>query len=302
MQVALLRGGGRLIQTAASRSYRSQRPPSISPAPRRSAGSGAPHRRRAGLDGHRAWRTSAVKFNRNGPPYQQQTMSVNGSYDCLSHTKHARWLLTQNGCEKQPVSYREGFRAPAGVRKSPRKEPAGGRRCDSFSDFRLFRRWRDRRQEAPGWIRLGDFVVPSRGVVGSSRGRTRTFYFRSSAWTRVGRSPEAECLRPKVGSCHAGSRGRLPVRWGLFGGPRGCLHRSNISMIIMRPPQHGHGGRKSSGSSGVSSSGGAATFSSSRAPCGRSRRAGRSAECGGSHAAEQLKDRFAPFISVVERT
>ena len=29
-----------------------------------------------------------------------------------------------------------------------------------------------------------------------------------------------------------------------FGGPRGCLHRSNTSMTIMRPPQLGHGGRK----------------------------------------------------------
>ena len=27
------------------------------------------------------------------------------------------------------------------------------------------------------------------------------------------------------------------------GGPRGCFHRSNTSMTIMRPPQHGHGGR-----------------------------------------------------------
>jgi hypothetical protein len=49
------------------------------------------------------------------------------------------------------------------------------------------------------------------------------------------------------------------------GGPRGCLQRSNTSMTIMRPPQQGHGGRKSSGSAGVSSSGGVATFSSSRA-------------------------------------
>lgn len=51
-----------------------------------------------------------------------------------------------------------------------------------------------------------------------------------------------------------------------FGGPRGCLlHRSNTSMTIMRPPQQEHGGRKSSGSSGVWSSDGAATPSSSRA-------------------------------------
>jgi len=36
------------------------------------------------------------------------------------------------------------------------------------------------------------------------------------------------------------------------GGPRGCLHRSNILMIIMRPPQQGHDGRRSAGSSGAS--------------------------------------------------
>ncbi len=30
---------------------------------------------------------------------------------------------------KQPGSYREEFRAPAGVRKSPKNEPAGRRRC-----------------------------------------------------------------------------------------------------------------------------------------------------------------------------
>jgi hypothetical protein len=34
---------------------------------------------------------------------------------------------------------------------------------------------------------------------------------------------------------------------GASGGPRGCLHRSNTSMTIIRPPQQGHGGRKSSG-------------------------------------------------------
>ena len=49
------------------------------------------------------------------------------------------------------------------------------------------------------------------------------------------------------------------------GGPRGCLHRSNTSMTIMRPPQHGHDGRKSAGSVWASSSGDGATFRSWRA-------------------------------------
>lgn len=38
-----------------------------------------------------------------------------------------------------------------------------------------------------------------------------------------------------------------------------------FQLTTMRPPQHGHGGRTSAGSSGVSSSEGGATFSSSRA-------------------------------------
>jgi hypothetical protein len=40
------------------------------------------------------------------------------------------------------------------------------------------------------------------------------------------------------------------------GGPRGCFHRSNTSMTIMRPPQHGHSGRKSSGCADGSSTAG----------------------------------------------
>src|SRR5688572_12858152 len=51
----------------------------------------------------------------------------------------------------------------------------------------------------------------------------------------------------------------------LPGGPRGCLHRSNTSMTIIRPPQHGHGGRKSSGSAAGSFVAGGATASSWRA-------------------------------------
>ena len=57
--------------------------------------------------------------------------------------------------------------------------------------------------------------------------------------------------------------GLLPVDGEQCGGARGGPRQANNSMTIMRPPQHGHGGRKSSGSSGVSSGGGA-TFSSLR--------------------------------------
>ena len=58
--------------------------------------------------------------------------------------------------------------------------------------------------------------------------------------------------------------GRSPGSLPASGGPRGCLQHSNVSMTIIRPPQQGHAGRKSSGSSESPRSGGAATFSSSR--------------------------------------
>ncbi len=46
-----------------------------------------------------------------------------------------------------------------------------------------------------------------------------------------------------------------------------ALHRSNTSMTIMRPPQQGHGGRKSSGLVGIAGGWrGTATSRSSRAP------------------------------------
>ena len=40
----------------------------------------------------------------------------------------------------------------------------------------------------------------------------------------------------------------VPVAAGARGGARGCIQRSNISMMRMRPPQQGQGGRQSMGS------------------------------------------------------
>lgn len=115
--------------------------------------------------------------------------------------------LLPHSKSKLTVRSREGFRAPAGVRKSPRKEPAGGRRCDSYGDF--------------GLPPVSSMAQPSSASAGMDPARRRCcalarccwfvtrpdaqLYFRSSAWTRGCRSPEAECLRLKVGSCHAGS-------------------------------------------------------------------------------------------------
>ena len=50
------------------------------------------------------------------------------------------------------------------------------------------------------------------------------------------------------------------------GGARGCIQRSNVSMMRMRPPQQGQGGRQSSGSSASTGfAAGEAPASSSRA-------------------------------------
>lgn len=56
----------------------------------------------------------------------------------------------------------------------------------------------------------------------------------------------------------------VPAGAALFGGARGCRQRSKVSMTTMCPPQHGHGERASSGSSGTAAGGGA-TPSNSRA-------------------------------------
>lgn len=49
------------------------------------------------------------------------------------------------------------------------------------------------------------------------------------------------------------------------GGARGHCQRAKASITIICPPQQGHGGRVSGGSSGVPSSGGGAIASSLRA-------------------------------------
>ena len=72
----------------------------------------------------------------------------------------------------------------------------------------------------------------------------------------------------RCGQAMPGHGAVVPVAAVACGGARGCRQRSNVSMTTMCPPQHGHGGRTSAGSSGVSSSGGSATPSSCRA-CSR---------------------------------
>ena len=43
----------------------------------------------------------------------------------------------------------------------------------------------------------------------------------------------------------------IPVDAGEAGGARGCIQRWKVSMMIMRPPQHGQGGCGSVSSTGL---------------------------------------------------
>ena len=46
----------------------------------------------------------------------------------------------------------------------------------------------------------------------------------------------------------------IPVDAGEAGGARGCIQRWKVSMMIMRPPQHGQGGCGSVSSTGAAAS------------------------------------------------
>ena len=64
---------------------------------------------------------------------------------------------------------------------------------------------------------------------------------------------------------HAGSWAFSRFDAGAAGGARGWHQGAKVSMMTMVPPQHGHGGRWSAGSSPAGSSYAGATSSSSRA-------------------------------------
>ena len=87
-------------------------------------------------------------------------------------------------------------------------------------------------------------------------------------WYERSRSPRHACCGAGLAQSVPGHGGALSVGRGRKGGALGWLQRAKVSMMIMCPPQHGHGGRASSGSFAMSSSGGSgggATASSSRA-------------------------------------
>ena len=160
----------------------------------------------------------------------------------------------------------KGFGRPAGVRKSPRKEPAGHRRW-----LWGFRSAADVGNCATAPGKRGDGCGQAASLCLSAMLAARSWagrapvgicQCRGHAWIRC-RRLYACGLKLEYAMPDHGAVSRFVA--GLSGGPRGCLQRSNTSMTIMRPPQHGHGGRKSCGSPDVSSSGGAATSRSSRA-------------------------------------
>ena len=51
------------------------------------------------------------------------------------------------------------------------------------------------------------------------------------------------CFDAELGLVMPGQDAVIRVCRGAFGGPRGCIRRSKISMMIIRPPQHGQGSR-----------------------------------------------------------
>ena len=202
---------------------------------------------------------------------------------------------------KQAVAWQE-----AGVWKPPMHEPAGRGRCYGDLENLLFRRgWRDGRC---GW--RGDPDAPADGSVGRRNrstgvpltcrdggGRSDLTVMRAvsdpviAAGTRSpgGRST-ATLLACRGCSCRVHDTA-APVQAGDDGGARALAPRPKISMMIMRPPQHGHGGRTSVRFGAVSSvtrrrRDARAVRGRARGwPCGRRWRAGRSGGCGGSPAA-----------------
>jgi len=56
-------------------------------------------------------------------------------------------------------------------------------------------------------------------------------------------SPQRWCYGVTSAQAVPGHERQLPVGVGAWGGARDCLHRSKVSMMNMRPPQQGQGGR-----------------------------------------------------------
>ncbi len=140
--------------------------------------------------------------------------------------------------QNRTVWFREEFRAPAGVRKSPRKEPAGHRRWlwgfrfsadvgDGATGVGKF--WGECGQTAS--LRLHAVLS---GRLAAGRGSVGVDDHHGHAWIRCRRLCAYGLGLDHAMPGHGAFSGFGVV---LSGGPRGCLHRSKVSMMIMRPPQ-----------------------------------------------------------------
>ena len=157
---------------------------------------------------------------------------------CQVSTGASTWSFGRFFPRHRTVRNREEFRAPAGVRKSPRKEPAGHRRglwgfpfsADVGDGATAFGKGRDGcgRTASP----LCGRVLQVRRAAGSGsvgidnhHGHARVLHQRLGAfdWRLDHAMPGHEVVSGFGADA--------------VGGPRGCLHRSNTSMTIMRPPQ-----------------------------------------------------------------
>lgn len=143
-------------------------------------------------------------------------------------------------------------------------------------------------------LRYGDFrfrlVLPKAGsaVLGVMAGNMICYFCwiericrqkrelsRSDIWCAYKQGHRRKRMRSGVMQIQAvpGHEAILRVERGGFGGARGCIQRSNVSMMTMRPPQQGQGGWTSITSSAVSGSGGGAASSNARASARLSLRA-----------------------------
>lgn len=161
----------------------------------------------------------------------------------------------------------------AGVRKPPKDERAGvasrygdlaggssaRRRCGLCG---LANPWLDEASRRSAGAAIARFAVDAGGPMLLSRAR---FGRCRAPWGRACPMAEAASLRPCVGFGRAGSRRPRPALHRLGGGARARATSPKVSITSMRPPQQGHGVRRSAAEAGLGVWGGAGTASSSRA-------------------------------------
>lgn len=184
---------------------------------------------------------------RSPPVVAQQLIAMKGgSQDPVGPVRAAAKKYLISGIRKAGFDGRqgEGFRVPAGVRKPLMQEPAG---------------------HGP-WLWGFRFAADVGDYATASGRRQDGCAVEASLRRRAVLSALHPARRDPVGGVSHHRRARFRCRrrstcglkldhampgHGAFsrfvadacGGPRGCLQRSNVSMMIMRPPQQGHGGR-----------------------------------------------------------